>query len=96
MNPLFWWLPPIIATLAAMAWVGWAERQAQRAEQRSDSEIAQHSARKLARMAAALDKPLPGRAGVPDTEPTSEAGLRVPPSAGIDLRDRSLGLTDSD
>lgn len=72
---MLWWLaPPVVATLLAMAWVGWASRP--RDEVRRDD-----SPEAMARLQRALSKP-PPRKGKPvqsvAVEPTHGVAVRRP------------------
>jgi hypothetical protein len=54
---LLWLVPPVVVTLAAMAWVGWVGREGRGQVDREES---------LRRMGKALDRPQPTR---PDGRP---------------------------
>lgn len=72
MHVLWWLAPPVIATLLAMAWVGWAGRQ--RDEVRRDD-----SPEAMARLQRALAKPTPHK-GRP------VASVAVEPTHGVAVR----------
>ena len=71
MEILLWLVPPVVVTLVAMAWVGWAGRERRGAV---DPEIA------VRRMADALSKPTPPRYAAPRQERERSSGVAVRPS----------------
>lgn len=72
MQVLWWLVPPLVATLAAMLWVGWVGRERDDVR-REDADAA------LARMEKALSRP-PVRAGSALTQAPIE------PSHGVAVR----------
>ena len=76
MGVLWWWAPPLVATVLAMLWAGWRGRERDDAHRRDDSDRALH------RMQQALAKPAPRRGrplpSVP-IEPTHGVAVRRSP-----------------
>lgn len=71
MEILLWLVPPIVVTVAAMAWVGWIGREG-RGE--VDPEVA------VRRMAEALSKPAPQRYAAGQQARDRSTGVAVRPS----------------
>ncbi|MBA2716135.1 MAG: hypothetical protein H0U51_03625 [Propionibacteriales bacterium] len=72
MQVLWWLVPPLVATVVAMAWAGWVGRE-------RDGERGENADAALARMERALNRPSV-RAGAavaqPPVEPTHGVALR--------------------
>lgn len=59
MSVLWWWVPPLVATLLALAWQSW------RAHFKPSDPHGERTAKELKKMKRALDKPMPA---APDSQ----------------------------
>lgn len=82
MQVLWWLVPPLVATVAAMLWVSWVGRERDDVR-REDADAA------LARMQRALSRP-PVRGGSALTQPPIE------PTHGVAVRRAARGPTSAE
>lgn len=71
MSVLLWWLPPLIATLVAAAWVWWTSRAGTTQQGRVTSP------KQLRKLQVALDKELPGQKSLNLPSPQTHEAVRT-------------------